>query len=368
MSKRKKILNIAWVGHGNFGDEAIAFALRRFLSSHEVSHLSYYQSGGLEMSRGQEDINFSFLYKYSNLRWYKKFIDPIRLYKFDTLLIGGGSIFHSENSVRWKLNIARQIKSKGGFVACVGVSFGPFKSELAEHLCAELISLADVVITRDNRSQKWAAKQTSYAKIDNSFDLALLLQDFVPEVDSTNQEYIGFLPTKLSSAPDNNFSTYLEILDHLLEDGHKVKIFSLYKGNEYQDEDLIKRLKDRSISPDNVELHMFDNNLTATINQLATCKVILTSRLHGAIFAYILGIPFISLADHQKSEDFFQEIAYPNEYSIDINKFINNDHVKSLVFTLAKEGRVVYKNSIDPKKAMLSLKNTLDQILITPLL
>jgi polysaccharide pyruvyl transferase WcaK-like protein len=46
---------------------------------------------------------------------------------------------------------------------------------------------------------------------------------------------------------------------------------------------------------------------------MARCEAIVSMRLHGIIFAYLLGIPFISLEYDQKNRNFCESIGYPKE-------------------------------------------------------
>jgi len=54
-----KILNVAWVGQGDFGDEVMAFILRKFFQQEGARALTYYQQGRFTVYRSANDLVIS---------------------------------------------------------------------------------------------------------------------------------------------------------------------------------------------------------------------------------------------------------------------------------------------------------------------
>src|SRR3989338_1843277 len=150
LSKTAKILNIAWVGQGDFGDEAMAYALRMFLKKIGVESITYYQQGRSSVFKGNSDLTISSLHRHRTKELIKKMADVFLMRKFN----------------------------KTSFLSVlVGVSFGPFKSLSAEEFCLNFLGNADIIIARDRRSYDWAKEAGSNEQIYSSLDTSLLLQE-----------------------------------------------------------------------------------------------------------------------------------------------------------------------------------------------
>ena len=57
ITKNLNILNIAWIGQGDFGDEVMAFTLRRLLKLNGIKSINYYQQGKYPKYHNEDDIN-----------------------------------------------------------------------------------------------------------------------------------------------------------------------------------------------------------------------------------------------------------------------------------------------------------------------
>ncbi len=330
--KKLNILNVAWVGQGDFGDEAMTYALRCFLKRNGIDSITYYQHGKYPHYRSQDDSKISFLHKFEGRGWKRYLFDNILLKKFNALIIGGGSVLHSHENIRWKYEILKKIKknNKQIFSANVGVSLGPFKSERDLDICGEYLESIDVSIFRDSWSAELAKKISKNKNLFSSFDNTLILPEICPEqmnrtkLIPKEKELVGifFIKKRGWEALFNKekiFDKYLAIINNILEQGKRVILFNLYIGDLYFDAQLNELLKKKAESSGEIEIHTFSGDIFQTIKQMARCSYAVSMRLHGIIFCYELDIPFLSLEYDQKNRNFCDSIYYPKEMIFDFS-------------------------------------------------
>ena len=336
-----KILNVAWVGQGDFGDEVMAFILRKFFQQEGARALTYYQQGRFTVYRSANDLVISHLHHFNVWSGYQRLVDWFWLPKFDVIVIGGGSIFQSHSGIAWKLALVKRLRNnreRKVFIAAVGISFGPIKSKAEETMIRELLSHLDCVIVRDQNSFTLAQRLRPRPNLYASFDTSLLMAQYLfKEYLSTVQREPDLVGISFIQKKDRqgrlsyDINQYLQIINHLLNRGKRVILFNLYRGAEYLDGQLVAQLKAAAKNPANVSCHDFDGDIFRTIKLLNRCSHILSMRLHGAIFAYLFSIPFICLGYHQKNLDFCQSIGYPLKYYFD---FCNPVDTSSLLETI----------------------------------
>jgi len=362
LSKTAKILNIAWVGQGDFGDEAMAYALRMFLKKIGVESITYYQQGRSSVFKGNSDLTISSLHRHRTKELIKKMADVFLLRRFNILLIGGGSIFHSINSIKWKFDILKKMRkfNKTSFLSVlVGVSFGPFKSLSAEEFCLNFLGNADIIIARDRRSYDWAKEAGSNEQIYSSLDTSLLLPEICTQEMSRaadvkkEEDLVGIMFIKKNRAfnDDLYFEKYLAILNRILEKNKKVILFVIHVGDAVLDKELSEALRTKCKFPEKIQIHFFDGDIFKTIRELNRCSFIVSMRLHGIIFAYMLGIPFMSLGYDPKNKNFCDSINYPSIMSFDLNWPQNFELVLTSIDLLFEKGRELMNNSLPVKKA-----------------
>lgn len=78
-------------------------------------------------------------------------------------IFGGGNIFHSKSSISWKNAVVEAINKDGksSFCAAIGVGFGEFYDETAEHEAIRFVKAMNVCIVRDQRSFDFASHHAS---------------------------------------------------------------------------------------------------------------------------------------------------------------------------------------------------------------
>jgi polysaccharide pyruvyl transferase WcaK-like protein len=102
-------------------------------------------------------------------------------------------------------------------------------------------------------------------------------------------------------------------VDTLQVDTLQVDVFSLNghptHGDEALAEDLQSRLRERGIA---VMLRAYrGRDPLATVREVGRCDAFISARLHGAIVAYMCGVPFALVEYHPKCRDFADDVGLP---------------------------------------------------------
>lgn len=378
----KKVLSIAWIGQGDFGDEVMAYVLRTYLSRAGLRDIVYYHHGKFPTYVGKIDMSIHTMYPFQLPSRIKNFFDVYRLRKIDVMLMGGGSIFHSYNSIAWKYSLYKKIKEHNprAFVAGIGVSLGPFDSKDSQLLCGEFIQSMDILVTRDAYSAEIAAQispasSSVVASCDTSFLLPNICQEKFTNRIQQKDDLVGMMFVKIKSTDDSfetkkHFEKYLAIINSTLQKGKRVKLFTLYVGDAYDDMELNKKLQAECERPEQVSVYEFTGDIFAMIDEIRQCSTILSMRLHGVIFAYMLGIPFVSLEYNRKNRNFCETVHYPLDMVCSDSEESYEKTVIAQLDRVFREGTSVFQNSMPVRdvtnmveKNMIVLMNRLQDAL-----
>ncbi|MCG2701347.1 polysaccharide pyruvyl transferase family protein [Candidatus Parcubacteria bacterium] len=379
MDKKLNILSVSWVGQGDFGDDAMAYGLRQFLMKRGIGSITYYQYGKFPEHIYEKDLKIFSLYSFETKKWIRNFKDKFNLKKFNAVIIGGGSTLHSYNSVKWKLDLIKNIKKINSgpvFSSCVGISIGPFKSESSKEVCKELFNMVDFAVLRDNHSFELAKSISGNKNIYSSLDTTLLLPNLCADKMfnfkknkncDKNNETVGMMFVKNKSYEEifkknKYFEKYLAIVNHVLKKNKKVILFTFYTGDAYSDQNLNQALKKHAKFPDKIDIYNYDGNIFNTVKELKKCGYIISMRLHGIIFSYMLGIPFLSLGYDQKNKNFCDSINYPREMSLDTSSLENLDLVLNPLDLMFTQNLNLFNNTIEREEAAATVEKNLNYL------
>jgi len=376
INKKIKTLNVAWIGQGDFGDEVMAFILRKNLQGIGINKISYYEHGTEPVYTNNNDIKIKFIHKHNSSKTLKKIIDYFSVNKYNLLIFGGGSILHSVNSIKWKYNLVRKIKNNNPhtFIATVGVSIGPFQQpEKSSKLCSKFLNSTDIAILRDIASYKIAQKLSSNKNIFDSLDSSILIKKIAPEeipprdYNLKSQDLVGFIPVENKNwqrqfEQQRHFDKYLSIINHITSSGRQVRLFTHYTGSGYMDDKLVAALKQKSDNPRAISVYKFNHNIFDMIAELNKCGYLISMRLHGVIFSYILGIPFISLGYDPKNQNFCRSIKYPNEMCFNIWDLNQTKTLTNSFERLVQLKKSIFNNSMDLGQAILKVDQNFNKL------
>lgn len=157
------------------------------------------------------------------------------------------------------------------------------------------LSTFDMLLVRDKESVENARKYCSSERIYKFSDLAFLNKYWLPGFDApVERNAIGIILRDWEF--DNNVEVIIQTAKELIAKGHKVKFFAL---DEDTDVDYIQMAKE--IGPTfiwNPTLWTLDNY----IHELSGCRLVVSSRAHGAIIPSCLGIPVCCVCIEPKLE------------------------------------------------------------------
>ncbi len=329
-----KITKIAWLGHKNYGDDLMAQAMQDHLKNKFGRYREYiWCDGNVEASKCSKSIFPDFFLPIFLKQW----VIWWRLWRSDALIIGGGSILHSVNSIRWKMKGVRFFKIIHPKRPAVGVSLslGPFKNQKSESDCRELFQQMDAVSVRDEASYRLACSWNQEHKIVRSIDVAgAYLESYsrqrqykkntplsplrrigvslvAREMTASKEMSLRYLVTKLSE-------TYAQVV-----------LLNLCNSEEFGDEAELKKLA-HEVGSNNVEVVSYNSDVGAFTNILSECDFIVGERLHSIIASFFLKIPFISLSYHEKCRGFFDETGLPKKYLFDSNNLDIDSILKNI--------------------------------------
>ncbi|MBF0369960.1 MAG: polysaccharide pyruvyl transferase family protein [Magnetococcales bacterium] len=365
------------MGHGNFGDEAMALALRLYLKR-RLNHtrLSYYDVGEIPLFQQPDDLAFDALHRVATPRKIKQLLDRLYLDRFGTILLGGGGILHSENSISWKLKIIDRLKRRHPTrpTGAVSMTLGPFKTDGARKLCQKLLQRLDFFHCRDQPSAALAQSLNPQLEIFSSFDISLTLPTLCPEkwpASHTKSEAgpVGLFLFKHAAREGISSQNPLEkkqlrLVNEILARGRKVQLFTIYLGQGCLDASLNHFLKAQSADPEGVSIHTFDGDIFRTIQAMQRCEAVVSMRYHGAVFAHLLGIPYLSLAYTPKNSWFIRTMGYPEEMDL---AFHNPDApfepVLAGIEGLFQQGKQLYDHTVPLERAMAATREDMERVM-----
>ena len=254
--------------------------------------------------------------------------DIVAISKTNAFVLAGGSNFHSEFSFFNPVNISRFKKRycKNLAMGAIGVSLGPYRSISAEKANIDLLKNLNFLALRDKASYELALSYNLPYKPVYAFDLAALLPDVYNIPGKNIKENVN----KIIGISICNYERFLQngnienekrrndqIEKLLLKIAAKetdviFRIF-IFNGNSLLgDKELSLSLaaKLREVRQECVELIEYSANTFSTFLKINECSLIISTRLHAAIFACFSNIPFFLFEYHRKCTDFLDDIGY----------------------------------------------------------
>jgi polysaccharide pyruvyl transferase WcaK-like protein len=340
------VVHIAWLGHKNFGDDVMAEALRRFMSE-MYGDVKYYVvcEGSVEKKQGvspfyplrRKYIFLGYIFEYFILR------------KTDVLILGGGSVLHSENSITWKKRLVekyREVSKKKTRVFGISLGLGPFKTERAKKKCRELLNSLDVASFRDKPSFLFAKKCMKKGVALHSFDVSATYCDMfgVKQRESVSEIHTIGVVLKKGSGSHSLRQKHKELIIKLSKKYDYVRVFAFCTSEKFGEGEYIKQIL-YELSLSNVLFIPYLGDCFQFLQSLRSCDFIISVRLHGLIISYLLNIPFYALSYHKKCDDFLSEVGVSPRFQQD-SEYFNVARVLSGVMPYSlKRSNLILKKS-----------------------
>lgn len=258
----------------------------------------------------------------------QRFIEKsIHLLRSEWLVFAGGSLFHDTISPLSLKGVAMRLSRHGALkIGAIGVSLGPFKSIRAEQENREFLKRFSFLVLRDRRSFEIAESMDLPFPAIESRDLAFL----IPEV--LKQSTVATPPYPVKSKPilgvtvcwyerfvngdrdneERRVSWLVETLTKLVAlNDVQLRFFVFNDHPMVGDKKLTLQIATEFKSKCEVEVVQYSSDVNLTLKKIAECDAFFSTRLHGAIMAASVRVPFLLLEYHRKCSDFLDDIDWP---------------------------------------------------------
>ncbi|MBB6247562.1 polysaccharide pyruvyl transferase family protein [Rhodanobacter sp. A1T4] len=230
-------------------------------------------------------------------------------------VFSGGSLFSSNRSRI--MDMAERIsRLSGKKFSAIGVSIGPFDSRASEDAVVSFLRRFEYISVRDQASYALLQSYQLDARIAVGRDLAGLAPALAGPMEKTASEtkVIGYAPCNIGGKPEiTRRIDDLFVATVSKQRNVRVKIFSLNShaihGDTERSQHVSERLKAAGVAVERIEYA--ERGVIGTWRDIATCDAVVSVRLHGAITAYLCGVPFILFEYHKKCSDFLDDIGQP---------------------------------------------------------
>jgi polysaccharide pyruvyl transferase WcaK-like protein len=244
--------------------------------------------------------------------------------RVDSVVFGGGSVFHAEDDLRRFTTWLRRVRPGPRMAA--GVSIGPFKTAAAEEACARMLPGMTFVGVRDSASLERVRALAPTVRSELTFDIAPLLLTHVeacePARPSGRILAISLCALRSDPVAPPWFQELILSLQRLARRG----LFERLSLVDFNAESLDAGRSDSSLHAalaralgDHVPIeHVpYAGDPAATARTLGAASAVLAMRLHAAVFAYALDRPCAVIRYHEKSAEWCREIGLSPSLSVD---------------------------------------------------
>ncbi|MGY0652466.1 polysaccharide pyruvyl transferase family protein [Luteimonas sp. A537] len=238
----------------------------------------------------------------------------------------GGSTFHSSLSLTDPRTYAKLKKDLhvAGKTAAIGISLGPYKDSAAEKSTINYLRSLDYLALRDARSFEIASSYDLPRPPVLAFDLAALLPAIYGDktqccVLQQPEKVVGVAACYYErysggslEQEEERFTFLKDSLVQLKKDYSGPLRFRLFIFNghpEFGDEEITRRLA-HAIGGESIEIIKYSPVVRETYRLVQECDVMVSIRLHAAVFACFAQTAFFLLEYHQKCTDFLDDVGF----------------------------------------------------------
>ncbi|BCY01818.1 polysaccharide pyruvyl transferase family protein [Stutzerimonas stutzeri] len=328
--EKKFYLFTGYYGFDNFGDDLFPLSCHCWLASSGDSE-------AVILSPPIPNVPARFIVPRKLAKIYKSggligkalrlFFTVYGAFRFKNVVLAGGSTIASGSSLLmrkaqfWlsKLNICR--------LYAIGVSVGPFEDDVDRRFAKKFIDQLRFLAVRDVQSQEQciALGVSVIPALHNDLAGALPLQRIVAQPTlKQNRRVLGISicpyesVKKMDEYIENarNTALFEGVARFCSSYGYAASIIVLNSNENIGDLSLSRALESylRRMGVD-----CFISNYEGpclSLSRIGECNLFISVRLHGAISAYLLGVPFLLVEYHRKCSDFLDNIGFSIKYRI----------------------------------------------------
>lgn len=230
------------------------------------------------------------------------------------IIQGGGSTLSSvrKNESKWLHGKLAEYGNKQ--LVGVGVSVGPFKSRVARLSVEKYLQQFSYLSVRDGASYANALKMSlPYEPVLAADLFGLFPQMYAPPTAPPRAEERPILGISMAQRGPGFVKRNQFIVEGLRRFSSarrvRIRIFILNSHPQTGDGGISSRLAKALQDVAEVEIVHRDIGVPAVWRSIATCRAFLSVRLHGAISAYMAGIPFALVEYHPKCTAFLKDVG-----------------------------------------------------------
>ncbi len=288
------VMLCGYYGYGNSGDEAILSVtveeLRRRIPDIRICVLS---------ASPKETAAY---YMVDSIHRFDLIGIRARMKRTRLFLFGGGSLLQDKTSTRsltYYTELIRMARKNGVPVAVYANGVGPVTRTGNIGRVRETLAMAERITLRDRVSLGLCRAMALPAVPTLTFDPAILSETPTPRREDA---YFVVIPKRLGAL--SRALTVAWMREIMQKNGWRPVIVSLFdaQDREYAEE-LARETGATCHSPQNAE---------DGISLLSGAKLVLSSRLHGLIYATVAAVPMIALSDDEKLFAYMERIGRPS--------------------------------------------------------
>lgn len=290
------ILVCGYYGYGNMGDENLLAATVRELRARRPHLRICVMSANPAKTRKEHLVDA--VYRFDILAIIRK------MKKASLFLFGGGNLLQDKTSTRslvYYTEMLRLAHRYGKKIAIFAGGIGPVSEKNTQRV-VEAISVADSISLRDERSYDFVKTHLREREIRLVFDPAIL--ENPEKVTVPYKPYFAVIPKKGDRQMAQRLATFISRFS--AKSGGIPVIISMYDG-----EDL--RFCTRLAKETGAEIFTA-KSAGELVGFLEKAQLLLSSRLHGLIYAAVAKIPMIGFSDDEKLASFLSYVGFA-EYS-----------------------------------------------------
>ena len=201
----------------------------------------------------------------------------------------------------------------------LGISVGPFARVADEQDVFDYLRRFDRVVVRDTDS--WVRCQEMGLQSTLGLDPALLLPPTDEEGQRENGSVVGIVVAHTAGAkgardhdPQKRLSNLVRIVRPIRERA-QIRLICLNPDDHVMAQRLLAELD--KAAAHGVSVRPYTGDPVGVIRAIADCDALVTVRLHGAVFAYMGGVPFVLADYHEKCRSFATTIRAPLDWISD---------------------------------------------------
>ncbi|PIC67983.1 hypothetical protein CSV78_04105 [Sporosarcina sp. P16a] len=365
-------MNIAFTGYygmNNYGDDLFVLASVYGANKYWGSSPEVIGSKVKGINADFKVTKFEGLYSGNGIlnKLYRMQVMLAAFIKNDNIILAGGSTISSDTSIRMR-RFQGQLMDLGlAKMSAIGVSIGPFSSEKDIIEAKNLLNKFEYISVRDQNSYNTLKE----LNIQTPFILGRDIAGIIPSISSekkivNNSKILGVSICNYESYTGGSLKQENErnqaIISAIKRIGLKnkeniiVRVCVLNTHSELGDiaisNKLLKELNKQGIETQRV---IYEDDPLQMWEEIVSCDVFFSVRLHGAITAFLGEVPFVLVEYHEKCTSFLNDIEYNETLRIKADSK-DEESIYIILNKLFSESGVI--SNLKPRDYMKDTQNT----------